>query len=350
MKKEDEETKRKNEVSANLRSMESIKLLPLTGAEDFIAWKKNQVRLNSHTDPYKKAAALLSTIKNHEDRQMLINIDDWAKMLTLLNEKYNHNEKLVPALKNKLEGLPKAQTDEQMLNNHRTTINIYEQLCAMGCKENFDGTVVYNLQQKMTRDGRKNFERYKLRRKEMESMQQDPNYTFNVTDISEASVDVKTNPQDLKVVDNSAEVRRLFLLFIKEESKLLEFTKEETRKNEVSRSELHANNIRGTKSCLVCNSDEAHLNNFNKPTSSIGRCPVFRDMTIDERKECAKINKACFICLVPGHSAKKCSINSNCKKCKNAKHHPLLCGRYLSDEMDSNNVDDEDTEDDDAAV
>ena len=144
-KKDEDEAKRKNEVSANLRSMESIKLLPLTGSEDFIAWKKNQIKLNSHTDPYKKAAALLSTIKNQEDRQMLINIDDWAKMLTLLNEKYNHQEKLVPALKNKLEGLQKAQTDEQMLNNHRTTINIYEQLCAMGCKESFDGTVVYNL-------------------------------------------------------------------------------------------------------------------------------------------------------------------------------------------------------------
>ena len=174
-----------------------------------------------------------------------------------------------------------------------------------------------------------------------------PNYTFNVTDISEASEDVKTNPQDLKVVDNSPEVRRLFLLFIKEECKLLEFTKEETCKNEVSRSELHANNFRVAKSCPVCNSDEAHLNNFNKPTSSIGRCPVFRDMTIDERKECAKMNKACFICLVPGHSARKCSINSNCKKCKNAKHHPKLCGRYLFDEMDGG---DENTEDDDAAV
>ena len=239
--KEDEEALRKNEMSANLRSMESIKLLPLTGAEDFIAWKKNQLKLNSHTDPYKKAAALLSTIKNEEDRSMLINIDDWAKMLSLLNEKYNHQEKLVPALKNKLEGLPKAQTDDQMLNNHRTTINIYEQLCAMGCKENFDGTVVYNLQQKMTTDAKKEFERFKLhrkeledlqrlklRRKEMEAKQQDPEYSFNLTDnISEMSMDMTTNCQNLKVVDKSPEVRRLFLLFIKEEAKLLEFTKEE---------------------------------------------------------------------------------------------------------------------------
>ena len=68
----------------------------------------------------------------------------------------------------------------------------------------------------------------RLHRKEMEAMQQDPEYDFNVTsNISEASVDMTTNPQDLKVVDKSPEVRRLFLLFIKEESKLLEFTKEE---------------------------------------------------------------------------------------------------------------------------
>ena len=237
----DEEALRKTEMSANLRSMESIKLLPLTGPEDFIAWKKNQLKLNSHTDPYKKAAALLSTIENPDDRSMLINIDDWPKMLSLMNEKYNHQEKLEPALKNKLEGLPKAQTNDQMLCNHRTTLNIYEQLCAMGCKENFDGTLVYNLQQKMTTTAKKEFERFKLhhkemedlkqvrlRHKEMEAMQQDPEHDFNVTDnISEASMYMTTNPQDLKVVDKSPEVRRLFLLFIKEESKLLEFTKEE---------------------------------------------------------------------------------------------------------------------------
>ena len=233
--KEDEAALRKNEMSANLMSLESIKLMPLNGAEDFIAWKKNQLKLNSHTDPYKKAAALLSTVKNEEDRTMLINIDDFTKMLQLLNEKYNHQEKLVPALKNKLEGLPKAETNDQMLSNHRTTLNIYEQLCAMGCKETFDGTVVYNLQQKMTTDAKKEFERYKIYHKEMEDLrqvklrrQQDPEYSFNMTDnISEPSMDMTTNPQDLKVVDKSPEVRRLFLLFIKEESKLLEFTKEE---------------------------------------------------------------------------------------------------------------------------
>ena len=95
--------------------------------------------------------------------------------------------------------------------------------------------MVYNLQQKMTTDAKKEFERYKIYHKEMEDLrqvklrrQQDPEYSFNMTDnISEPSMDMTTNPQDLKVVDKSPEVRRLFLLFIKEESKLLEFTKEE---------------------------------------------------------------------------------------------------------------------------
>ena len=93
----------------------------------------------------------------------------------------------------------------------------------------------------MTTDAKKEFERFKLhrkeledlqrlklRRKEMEAKQQDPEYSFNLTDnISEMSMDMTTNCQNLKVVDKSPEVRRLFLLFIKEEAKLLEFTKEE---------------------------------------------------------------------------------------------------------------------------
>ena len=345
--KEDEESLRKNEMAANLRSMESIKLLPLTGAEDFIAWKKNQLKLNSHTDPYKKAAALLSTVKNEEDRSMLINIDDWAKMLSLLNEKYNHQEKLVPALKNKLEGLPKAQTDDQMLNNHRTTINIYEQLCAMGCKENFDGTVVYNLQQKMTTDAKKDFERFKLRRKEMEAMQQDPDYTFNVTDsFSDASLDLTTNPQDLKVVDKSPEIRRLFLLFIKEEAKLLEFTKEELKRQATEKcgkckqikkyckckKKININNVETKDGCGICG--ESHVNRAGKPTKSVARCPKFKEMKLDERKGHIEKSKSCFMCLTPGHQASVCRVEGKCYKCEKGRHHPLLCDKTEAESVE----------------
>ena len=338
-KKEDEESKRKNEMSANLRSMESIKLLPLTGPEDFIAWKKNQLKLNSHTDPYKKAAALLATIKSPEDRSMLINIDDWDKMLSLLNEKYNHQEKLVPALKNKLDSLPHAQTDDQMLQNYRTTINIYEQLCAMGCKESFDGTVVYNLQQKMTTDAKKNFERFKLRRKELENMQQDPNYTFDETEgILDASVDLSSNPQDLKVVDRSPEVRRLFLLFIKEESKLLEFTKEEKKMQAAEKckickqvqmnckckKKININTVNTKEGCPLCG-EKLHRNLADRPTKSVARCPKFKSLSLEMRKNYIGKSNSCYFCLTPGHQTADCRLEGKCNNCQKERHHHLLC-------------------------
>ena len=94
-----ESERRRQEINSNIRSLEAVKLLPLTGSEDFIAWKKNQKYLNTHTDPYKKAAALLGTLKNSQDRRMCETIYDFDKLINILNDKYNHSEKLVPALK-----------------------------------------------------------------------------------------------------------------------------------------------------------------------------------------------------------------------------------------------------------
>ena len=48
----EESERRRQEINANIRSLEAVKLLPLTGSDDFIAWKKNQKFLNTHTDPY----------------------------------------------------------------------------------------------------------------------------------------------------------------------------------------------------------------------------------------------------------------------------------------------------------
>ena len=335
---------KRNEISANIRTMEAIKLTPLTGPGDFIAWKKNQKFLNTHTDPYKKAAALLGTLKDPQDRKMCECIYDFDKLISILNDKYNHQEKLVPALKNRLDRLPIAETDEMMLDNHRICLNVYEQLKEVGAKGCFDGTVVYNLTQKFTAQAKKDFERFKIMQKRLEN-QNHGDQTFDDDGFSLNSVGDKKNPLDLEIIDNSPEHRKHFLCFIREEARLLDYTKEQEEvcadchkslKNcscrKKSRSKMHLYNFEINQVCPCCNSDEPHTNNFNKPTSSIGRCPVFRDMPIDERKEYAKTIKACYICLVPGHTAKECSIRTNCKKCKNAKHHPLLCGRQQMNE------------------
>ena len=121
-------------------------------------WKKNQKFLNTHTDPYKKAAALLGTLRNPQDKKMCECIYDFDKLISILNDKYDHQEKLIPTLKNKLDKLPKALTDEMMLENHRTSLNVYEQLKELGAKSCFDGTGIYNLTQKFTMQAKKDFE------------------------------------------------------------------------------------------------------------------------------------------------------------------------------------------------
>ena len=334
---------RRNEIQANIRSMEAVKLAPLNGAEDFISWKKNQKFLNSHLDPYKKACALLATLKNPQDIEMCSTIYDFDKLLQILNDKYNHKEKIVPALKNKLEKLPKCTNDAMMLNNHRVTLNVYEQLKEVGAKDCFDGTVVFNLCLKFSDTVRKDFEKFKIRRRELEEIQTNHNLTFDDDGFSVTS-GAKKDPLDIDLVDNSPEHRRLFLQFIREEAKLLEYTKgdgkssnEQTKCGKCKKptkyckctkggaAKLHVNNIEANKACVCCGSKEPHLNQYDKPTLTLGRCPKFQQLTFEQRDEFANKNNACFVCLVPGHTKKDCRIKANCKKCKKGKHHPLLC-------------------------
>ena len=249
--------------------------------------------------------------------------------MSILNDKYDHQEKLIPTLKNKLDKLPKALTDEMMLENHRTSLNVYEQLKELGAKSCFDGTVIYNLTQKFTMQAKKDFERFKVMQKRLENVTIN-DQTFDEDGYGANSVESKKKPLDLEVVDNSPEHRKYFLHFIREEARLLEYTKENDKETNQGSGKISKMNLYYTTSaeCPCCNSEEPHLNNFGSPTTSIGRCQVFEDMPLEERKEYAKVFKACYVCLKPGHSAKYCSIKTNCTRCKNERHHPLLCPKY----------------------
>ena len=338
----EESERRRQEINANIRSLEAVKLLPLTGSDDFIAWKKNQKFLNTHTDPYKKAAALLGTLKNAQDRRMCETIYDFDKLITILNDKYNHSEKLVPALRGRLDKLPVAHSDELMLDNMRTILNVYEQLKEIGAKECFDGSVVANMIKKLP-SVKKEFQRFKTRRRELDNIQTDNSLTFDEDGFNLSMQGSAKDNMDLNIVDNSPEHRRLFLQFIREEASLLDYTLEESKAKDETKHKctrcknnlryckcnkpprVNINTIEAAKVCLVCNSKEPHLNKQGKPSSSLGRCPKFREMSLEEKQKQANKHNACYVCLVPGHSMKDCSIKTNCYKCEKSKHHPQLC-------------------------
>ena len=329
-----ENENRKTEIAANMRSMETIKFLPLHDETDWIPWKKNQKFLNTHPSDYKKAAQLHNTLRNPMDKEMLATIYDYKKCMQILNEKYNHPEKLVPALKIKLEKLNIVYNDEDILSNLRTILNVYEQLKEIGAKESFDGSVVQSMIKKMpTR--RIEFERFKLMCKQMENIK-DGDYTFD----EDALMNIQGGEDEMAIdlVDNSQEQRRKFLQFIHQEAKILEYTKYSKGSNDFKKVCKKCNQrvCKCRKSadasiytivedqCPVCHSKEPHLNKQNKPTKSLARCDKFRALKPEERKNVAFQNKVCFLCLCPGHSVKECRLNNKCFNC-DEKHHHLIC-------------------------
>ena len=328
--------------------LQPIRLKDLTGSEDFINWKKSQIHLNTHTDPYKKGAALLATLKNPLDIQMCENIYDYDSLMTKLNEKYNKSVKLISALKNKLKKLPFAYSNSLELENIRIQLNVYEQLTDIKAEQYFDGTVVDELKNKFNEATKLKYEEYLQLKLKFENMQ------LNVSDDDGNSLlsnhDKQSN-YEIAIKDDSLEERNTYLAFIKERAKQLENagvsetkkkadTRSETKpkcqkckqnpkycKCEKTHSKVKASlyNLEATNTCICCGSKEPHKTKFGKNTLSIGRCPKFQNMTLKAKRDFANKNRACYICLVPGHSQKECRIESDCPKCQKGRHHISLC-------------------------
>ena len=224
---EDQEEKaaqlEKTEIAMNLRALEAVKLVPLTGPEDFIQWKKSQKYINSHTNGYKKSAALLATLKNPDDRMMCGNLTDYNKIMTLLNEKYNHENIILVNMKIKLEGLPKAESDEEELELIRTVLNTYEQMRSLDAEKQFDGSLIYNIAQKLTDSSIVSYQRFKMEREELEALQAGVDLTYDEDGIQTSSPEVKRDPLETRLEDNTAKEKELFLEFLGGEAKILEF-------------------------------------------------------------------------------------------------------------------------------
>ena len=162
-KRKKEETRKQN-IQANIRSLGTVKLADLTGFSDYLGWRKSQKALNSHSDPFKKASLLLSTLKNPKDIDRCQGIYDYQELMNILEQKYAHQDKLVPALINRLRRLPGAHDEDVMLENIGAILNVNNQLKSMSetAVSYFDSTVVEDLILKLTRKTQEDYEDYIL--------------------------------------------------------------------------------------------------------------------------------------------------------------------------------------------
>ena len=354
---------RKQEASANLRALGTVSLPNLHGFSDYLAWKKAQENLNTHVDDFKKAAVLLSTLKNPDDTRRCQGIYDYKELMSIIALKYSHQEKLVPALINKLRKLPEPQTDQQMQRNIDVILNTYSQLKSISkvAVSRFDATVVEDCILKLTHSYQERYEDFCENHRESRER-------FIVNRFSEDGSEVETvisgasreaNRAPIDNTDDSVIKRNMFLTFLRNtETKLANMAARKVNlstggqkfqkctrckakpckcKKSFGSGAYAAQATDRDKACPICNTTKPHLNRIKKPTKSLSACGEFRKKDVTERRNLAMKFKACFICLNTSHSAKDCTRTYTCNSCKK-RHNILLCPEIKKEPHDSPTV------------
>ena len=347
IKKSEEE--KKQEVAANLRAMAPIKLENLTGYADYLGWYRSQTKLNSHKDPFKKASALLSTLKNPDDIRRCQGIFDYNQLMELLNAKYAKTEKLIPAMINKLRKLETPQTNNQMKSNIDIILNCYTQLKAMNetAVSRFDGTVVEDLVLKLTAEYQTKYEEYILHISDSATEADDnetesvfPDNTIReIEGLQETYSPVDTYDSKIKRVRFIKFLRNteIVLANMAARSSNLDTNKPKpVQKNcktcnshpcKCKKTKVYSTQVTNTspQTCPICKSSTPHVNKNKKPTKSLASCQQFRKLETKEKVKQLQRLDYCMMCLQPGHKAKDCFITGNCLNCDKGRHNYLIC-------------------------
>ena len=359
----------KQEVQANLRALSTVKLAELNGFHDYLPWRTSQKNLNTHVDPFKKASLLQSTLKNKDDIERCKGIYDYTELMNILEQKYAHQDKLVPAMLKRVRELPEPKTndpreEEVMLKNIGTILNVYSQLQSLGTKalSKFDSTVVEDLVLKLTSRSQEKYEEYiELKSGEVSDNE---GVADNMSIGGADNLSVRNeNPEDSKTK------RLLFISFIKKQERILSnisarkvnlssdssdkqkpsapfkpFCKKCKSKYCKCKTKANVNTVSavtetggGTPNadeykCPTCSTTKPHLNRRGKPTKQLGACPSFRAMDLEKRKEIVKNHKRCIMCLGVNHTVNECLWKGGCiKKNCTVRHNAWLCGLPFPD-------------------
>ena len=358
---EDEE--RKQNAAANIRALGTVKLANLTGFADYLGWRKSQKALNSHTDPHKKASLLLSTLKNQKDIERCEGIFDYEELMKILEQKYAHQDKLVPALLNKLRRLQEPNESEDiMMDNIGTILNVHHQLKSLSesALSYFDSTVVEDLVLKLTRRKQEDYEDYVDLGSSDSSDLSESEPEVNSVVVPGESVLKKSKSSGDAGLD-SKKKRIQFINFLKKVERKIanlqarrtnlapvsasRFQKAVKKKENVKRGKPKTVSAKAVKvvkdktpeeyKCPVCQSTTPHLNRKGNPTKQLNACKLFRQMPISDREAVVKSDNRCVMCLGVGHTQSECSWKGGClKKNCTERHNSWLCPKPMPDTDD----------------
>ena len=351
-KKRSKEELKKSEHASNLRALGTIQLTPLTGFHDYLAWRKSQKYLNTHVDPFKRAACLLSTLKNPDDIARCKNIYSYNELLEILQNKYAKLPKLIPAMMARLRRLPNPTNTASMKDNISIILNTYTQLKSISeaAVAHFDATVVEDLVLKLTFSYQLKWEEFldQMSTEDFSGIKETPDDT--ATDIFDSTPLIET---ESNLADKIK--RTKFIYFIKKvETHLGNVSARSINLDNQTKPNIHnkpkiknkkqnkpigSYSTQVDKICVACDTQKPHINKISKkPTKSLASCPTFKEMTLDERKKVVMSNNLCHFCLSPSHKAFQCKYDGSCIKCNKGKHSYLLCHNEAKQTNENSNV------------
>ena len=299
------------------------------------------VRRSAEKSTLSRVATEISCASHSLCQSLLCSLHDCDILMKKLDSKYNHQDKIMSALRNKLERLPFANSNQTLLKNIRLILNVFQQFVDIGAKSNFDSTLIISIKKKFNENTKLEYEKFVKAHKNISQIKEFDDDGNIVTPKSSET----TSFNNLKIANDSKEIRKFFLAFLREQEDAIEKAgiSHETHTSEgkkcpkckqhlkycncgkhyKNRGSVH--NVEANQVCVCCQSKDPHKTNYGKITSSLGRCPKFQGMNYEDRRKFANKSKACYVCLVTGHNKEECRIKNNCINCKKSRHHHLLC-------------------------
>ena len=321
------------ERQENLKALGTIKLIDLKGPENYLDWCENQTKLNTHADIYKRAAVLLSTLKDPEIKRRTNGLTDFTEIMGIINDWYARESTLIPALLNTLRVLPPARTEAEVVRTIGDIRNVFSKVTRLGegAMSHLNGTLIEDILRKFPMYLQEKWEEYCLDHKDDIGVGDGTSTVLGYIDM----YDVLRDTTPLQMNEDAKRQRGMFLRFLKRyENIKLNIETRNPRKKEDGKSterrdgkqriKAFSTSIKQDKVCITCDTKKSHKNKKGFETTSLSSCPSFRQMKVNDREKVVAKNRLCYMCLKSGCNVKVCKIQGNCFNC-NKRHNVLLC-------------------------
>ena len=345
------EEEQRLERTEAIRTMPTIQMPVLTGQASFLSWKQGQIKLNTHTNGYKRAQALKSTVQDPTAKARIATLNDFDDMYEAICDLYASESQLVPALLRDLQDMEKAKNLADFRRVSGRIRNAVININSMGeaAMSYITVTVLESWVLKLPDELQMKWEEH-LMTLDLTQSQAGEGFSETGSDHGPVSVLHDLTPLNVKVEDKNLRIQ--FIKFLKQQEKIVN--------NVVNRQRLggetpsfgvtpkqapkpkpppppkpgrgkdgykvssYSASADGTP-CVVCEDVAPHRDKGGRPSKSLVACRKFREMTNKERRGIIARVKYCERCLSPGCSPSKCRIKDKCGFKCGKNHHYFLC-------------------------